>query len=171
MGEIKGKEVEKEFYRLGLEDKSIMGIQELGVLEFFLNTQKKVVDVYGRYVEQHKELFEEYPKHFGKGSKKYPKVVIAKDEESLTQFLEAGKLPEKEMFKNYGELFGYPPTAIDFFVNRRIEGQDRYKIVYYGLKFVCEKCDEELDKVKQELKEMYGLELNQDNFHVEEVIK
>ena len=171
MGYIKLKEVEKEFYRLGSKDKSIMGIQEIGVLEFFLNTQKKVVVVYGRYVEQHKELFEEYPKHFGKGSKKYPKVVIAKDEESLTLFLEASKLPEKEMFKNYGELFGYPPTAIDFFVNRRIVGQDRYKIVYYGLKFVCEKSDEELDKVKQELKEMYGLELNQDNFHVEEVIK
>lgn len=171
MGYIKLKEVEKEFYRLGSKDKSIMGIQEIGVLEFFLNTQKKVVEVYGRFVEQHKELFEEYPKHFGKGSKKYPKVVIAKDEESLTLFLEASKLPEKEMFKNYGELFGYPPTAIDFFVNRRIVGQDRYKIVYYGLKFVCEMCDKELDKVKQELKEMYGLELNQDNFHVEEVIK
>ena len=171
MGNIKLKEVEKEFYRLVSKDKSIMGIQEIGVLEFFLNTQKKVVEVYGRFVEQHKELFEEYPKHFGKGSKKYPKVVIAKDEESLTQFSEASKLPEKEMFKNYGELFGYPPTAIDFFVNRRIVGQDRYKIVYYGLKFVCEMCDKELDKVKQELKEMYGLELNQDNFHVEEVIK
>lgn len=167
MGYIKLKEVENELYNLGSKDKSILGIQEIGLLEFFLNTQKKVVEVYERYVEQHKELFEEYPKYFGKGSKKYPKVIIAKDEESLTEFLEVSKLPDKERFKKYGELFGYPPTAIDFFVNRRIEGQDRYKIVYYGLKFVCERCDKELDKVKQELKEMYGLELNQENFHVE----
>lgn len=167
MGEIKGKEVENELYSLELKDKSTLGIQEIGVLEFFLNTQKKVVEVYGRYVEQHKEFFEEYPKHFGKGSKKYPKDVLAKDEESLTQFLEASKLPDKERFKKYGELFGYPPTAIDFFVNRGIEGQDKYKIKYYGLNFVCGRSDKELDKVKQELKEMYGLELNQANFHVE----
>lgn len=146
---------------------SSLGIQEIGVLEFFLNTQKRIVEVYEMYTEQHKELLGEYPKHIGKGSKKYPKIVLAKDEESLTQFLEANKLPAKEKFKKLGELFGYPPTAIDFFVNSRTEESERYKITYYGLNFVCARCDSELHRVKQELKEMYGLELNQENFHVE----
>lgn len=154
-------------YNLELKDKSELEIQEVGVLEFFLNTQKRIVEVYEMYTQQHKELIVEYPKYFNNVNEKYPKVVLAKDEESLTQFLEASNLPAKEKFKKLGEMFGYPPTAIDFFVNRRSEESERYKIKYYGLNFVCARCDSELYKVKQELKEMYGLELNQENFHVE----
>lgn len=147
--------------KLVAKENSPISKQEVGTLEFFLNTPKKVASVVGVYAEQYKDYIKDYPLYVVNPEKgKFSSVVIAKDEESLEQFKRAKELTGSERFRQYGKLFGYPPTAIDYFVDAKKDRTSKFKVTYYGLGFVCERDEAGLAKVEKELVEMYGFPLD-----------
>lgn len=153
--------------KLVAKENSPISKQEVGTLEFFLNTPKKVASVVGVYAEQYKEYIKDYPMYVVNPEKgKFSSVVIAKDEESLEEYKKAMGMSGDERFRRYGELYGFPPTAIDFFVDKTNDRISKFKVTYYGLGFVCARDEEELAKVEKELLEMYGLTLHPKYYNV-----
>ncbi len=149
---------------LNVEGLNIYEKQEVEALEFFLNTPKPVVSVDFSIYNKYKQIFEEYPfKYLNQynDSKIYKSVTIAKNEEFLQTFIEANNTKTNYKFKLLGELFGYPETAVLYFLNDNTKGE-RYVINYYGLKFICKITD--IKQVESELLSMYGLPLTSNKY-------
>lgn len=141
--------------------------QEVEAIDFFLNTSKPVVNVDFNVFKKYEHVFEDFPfKYMNKNNNLNicNNVTIAKTEELLHTYILANKSKTNYKFKKLGELFGYPETAILYFLADNTKG-DRYSINYYGLKFVCKMSD--IKRVESELISMYGLPLTKNNYKKE----
>lgn len=114
------------------------------------------------YYHHYKEELDIYPsyKYLGRDGIEY--IAIGATEEDLEEFKFArDHLYGDDLFRAYGELFGFPPSAIEDFVNHDNLNTDKavddYRCIidYYGLKFTCK--EQSLSRVGEELREMYGL--------------
>lgn len=150
---------------LEVKSKSPLEVQEVGLVEFFLNTPKPLVSVEYSYYKRFEELIKGYQVHIEKDqSGRNRRAVVSKDKDSLEKYLQAVDTYGENRFKMFGELYGYPETAIANYIKGNIPGK-RYHVKYYGLGFVCRR--EDLGKVESELVEMYGFPLSKGCYEVE----
>ena len=135
-------------------------------INFFINTSKPVIDIDYSIYRYYESDLKDYPKLERRGMNgEVEDIILAKEQGSLDLYKRAFEIGTEEKLKILGKLYGYPESAVDYFVNENVQGE-RYLVNYYGLSFVSSRKG--LDKVKEELKEMYGLEFESEHVSIQD---
>lgn len=135
-------------------------------INFFMNTSKPVISIDYSIYRYYESDLKGYPKLERRGMNgEVEDIILAKEQGSLDLYKRAFEIGTEEKLKILGKLYGYPESAIGYFVNENVQG-DRHVVNYYGLSFVCSRRG--LDKVKEELEEMYGLEFESEHVSIQD---